>query len=41
LYTEKVSNWLAADIARRNTEGWTPAKIAARAAGIADWCVEV
>lgn len=39
LYTEHVPNWLVAGIAKSNPDGWTPTKINARAAQIAEWAV--
>jgi len=39
LYAENVPNWLIADIARENPNGWTPAKIRLRAERIAKWAV--
>jgi len=39
LYAENVPNWLIADIARKNPDGWTPAKIRLRAKRIAEWAV--
>jgi hypothetical protein len=39
LYLRNVANWLVADIARKNADAWTPAKITERAEALGRWAV--
>jgi len=38
-YTQNVPNCLVSETARKNEDGWTPEKIAARSRTIAEWAV--